>query len=373
MISKYDLFRLSPSPQPWTPLVSQIPNLVGEESINRTRYPFWTTMQFGNMPTFRSRKAKGGSSKVTTKQRSRERCLLVSIQRSAWFVLSMVVIAVVFFDVSDFGFPKKHRPSLHLVGERHSGTTWIHQHLFDCFAPEVSVRSGLSRWKHWFQFDGDYSSYQSVGGKAERKTVVVAQFRHAYHWVEAMRVKPHHAPAHFDLTWQEFVKRPWTMPAGEGKLGNVTLTGTETETHMCQHNFHPHEVVPCRMMEMGVVESGGIDVPVFAVYEMRSDGSGMPYDSILDLRADKIKNFLSIADFDGIQDLFPVQYEQLVRNGTATLIHNLEEALGVQAHCSPTNPETFPSRALPPEYVKWMKEHVDWETEALIGYDDSTF
>lgn len=322
-------------------------------------------MQFGNMPTFRSRKAKGGvSSKLTTEQRSRDRCLWLTIQRSAWLVLSMVVIAVLFFDISDFAGPKKHRPSLHLVGERHSGTTWIHQHLSDCFVPEVSVRNGLARWKHWFQFDGDYSSYQSDGGEAKRKTVVVAQFRHAYHWVEAMRVKPHHSPNHFDLGWQEFVTRQWTMPRNE------TVPGTETETPTCQHSFHPHEVVPCLEMEMGVSESG---VDVFAVYEMRHDGSGMPYDSILELRADKIRNFLSIADFDGIQDLFPVQYEQLVRNGTATLIHNLEEALGVKAHCSPTGPQTLSSRALPPEYVEWMKEHVDWETEALIGYDDSTF
>ena len=94
---------------------------------------------------------------------------------------------------------------------------------------------------------------------------------------------------------------------------------------------------------------------------------------VLELRADKIKNFLSIADFDGIQDLFPVQYEQLVRNGTATLIRNLEEALGVKAHCSPTKPQALSSRPLPYEYVSWMKEHVDWNTEALIGYDDSTF
>jgi hypothetical protein len=273
----------------------------------------------------------------------------------------MFAVAVVLFDISDVvvaGFnntPLKHR--IHLVGERHSGTKWIHEHLVDCFSPRVAVRSGFDRGKHWFQHDGDYS---------ERKRVVVAQFRHSYHWVEAMRDKPHHAPEHFDLTWQEFVTRPWTMPR-KGKDVNVTLLGTEKT---CQKKFRPNEVIPCLEIEADATETGHMILPL---YEMRSDGSGKPYDSILELRADKIKNFLSIADFHGIQDLFAVQYEQMVRNGTATLIRNIEEALGVKAQCSPMAPQSLSPRSLPPEYVKWMKEHVDWKTEALIGYDDGTF
>jgi hypothetical protein len=147
-------------------------------------------------------------------------------------------------------------------------------------------------------------------------------------------------------------------------------TENETETIMCQHNFRPDEVVPCMEMAAGVMDP---NLEIFPVYEMRNDGSGLPYNNILELRADKIQNFLSVANFEGIQDLFPVQYEELVRNGTATLIHNLEEALGVKAHCSPTDPQTLSSRSLSLEYVEWMKEHVDWETEALIGYDASTF
>jgi hypothetical protein len=330
------------------------------------------TMQHGTMPTtfFRPRKERNGesSSRLTTDQRCPNRRLVLVLWMVALPILCLDVWGYVFLKPSEE--LKKHRPSLHLVGERHSGTTWIHQHLTDCFAPEVSVRSGLARWKHWFQFDGDFSSYQSKGGETERKTVVVAQFRHVYQWVEAMRVKPHHSPEHFDLAWQEFVAKQWTMPTSQGKDGDMILPGTETETIMCQHNFRPDEVVPCMEMESRVMVSG---LEIFSVYEMRNGSSGKPYDSILELRADKIQNFLSIADFDGIQDLFPVQYEQLVRNGTATLIHNLEEALGAKAHCSPMDPQTLSPRPLSPEYVEWMKEHVDWETEALIGYDASTF
>jgi hypothetical protein len=266
---------------------------------------------------------------------------------------------------------KKHRASLHLVGERHSGTTWINRHLTDCFEPDVSVRSGLSRWKHWFQEDGDFSSFQSQGGEEFRKTVVVAQFRHPYHWVEAMRVKPVHAPEHSNLTWHEFVTSPWTKPTDSQDEGDVNVTLSSGTEQICQYHYSPNEVVPCLEMEAAGNKMDWKGRDDRSVYEMRHDGSGMPYDSILELRADKIQNFLSIADFEGIQDLFPVHYETMVRNGTATLIHTLEEALGVEAHCSPMDPQSsLFSRPLAPEYVEWMKEHVDWVTEDLIGYND---
>ena len=43
------------------------------------------------------------------------------------------------------------RPSLHLLGERHSGTKWMTDHLTECFGDDVEVRKSFSAWKHWFQ------------------------------------------------------------------------------------------------------------------------------------------------------------------------------------------------------------------------------
>ena len=37
-----------------------------------------------------------------------------------------------------------------------------------------------------------------------------------------------------------------------------------------------------------------------AFYELRHDGSGQPYENLLDLRRDKIRNFLQVADFPNI-------------------------------------------------------------------------
>ena len=46
---------------------------------------------------------------------------------------------------------RQKRPTIHVLGERHSGTKWITQHLFDCFNHSAQIRRGLTRWKHWFR------------------------------------------------------------------------------------------------------------------------------------------------------------------------------------------------------------------------------
>ena len=46
---------------------------------------------------------------------------------------------------------RQKRPTIHVLGERHSGTKWITQHLVDCFNQTAQIRRGLTRWKHWFR------------------------------------------------------------------------------------------------------------------------------------------------------------------------------------------------------------------------------
>ena len=99
------------------------------------------------------------------------------------------------------------------------------------------------------------------------------------------------------------------------------------------------------------------------------DGSGLPFDSILGLRSLKIRNFLGMKNFSNVKAFHPVRYEDMVRNGTAQLIQNLENDLKVVAKCQPIKGE--PEKGTRPmlyEYVEYMKSHVDWETEALAGY-----
>jgi hypothetical protein len=192
---------------------------------------------------------------------------------------------------------------------------------------------------------------------------VVAQFRHVNQWVEAMRYKPYHSPAHVNLPWQEFVTKPWIMNRTDED--NAIETTFRKSGQLCQEYFQPGRVVPCVELEPSVVN----DLPVHALYELRNDGSGKPYDSILELRRDKIRNFLDIQNFVGVQGFHAVRYEQLVEEGTASLIEKLEKALNTQARCQPHPPGNLSARTLSSDYLEWMEQHVDWETEALVGYE----
>ena len=61
-------------------------------------------------------------------------------------------------------------------------------------------------------------------------------------------------------------------------------------------------------------------------YKWNWDQTGTPYERVLDLRRDKIKNFLSVKDW--ITDLIPVNYEKLVDEGMDFLLKDIEQRLG---------------------------------------------
>lgn len=252
--------------------------------------------------------------------------------------------------------------SLHLIGERHSGTKWMSAHLQKCFS-NVRFTNNPFRWKHWFQDD-------SIHKFGNERFVVVAQFRNPYTWTEAMRTFPHHAPLHFHLDWPEFVTRKWTMPRYAEDLefmGWTADTSRNAEVKACESGeFLPHQVIPCNANRRAVSTRG---IGMMALYELRNDGSGKPYDNILDMRREKIENFLNVADFERVQDVYVVRYEEAKLFGTKKLIEQLEEALGQKASCSPVQGDkNFRERKIPKMFRGYLKTHVHWETEAKIGY-----
>ena len=104
-------------------------------------------------------------------------------------------------------------------------------------------------------------------------------------------------------------------------------------------------------------------------YEMRNDQSGEPYKNVLELRSAKIDNFLSTRDYKGIHDLWVIQYEQLLNNGTASIISQLEEVTGVKARCCPSPPQNRKRRQIDPQLIQHLLKHLDWGKEKKIGYD----
>jgi len=248
--------------------------------------------------------------------------------------------------------PMQRGKTLHILGERHSGTGWMEKHLGECFNESVTVTNKLTRWKHWFQYEEDVDFFNDHH--------VVVLFRNPYHWVDLMRRIPYHSPAHENLNWTEFVTKPWTMPRfGEDlELANPTLAS-------CDQGFNFENIVPC--ME----EVRNSSQPK---YELQQDRSGRPFASIVDLRRDKIGNFLSIQHFEGVKHFEAWKLEDLIESGTGILIRQLEQALGVQATCTPSEAHTLSRPELDMAFVEWMQDHVDWDTsEASIGYHRSDY
>ena len=106
-----------------------------------------------------------------------------------------------------------------------------------------------------------------------------------------------------------------------------------------------------------------------AYYELHPNGSGTSFDSILQMRATKIRNFLSVQNFTNVTGFYAVRYEVMARNGTDWLIRRLEKDLGVTANCTPIHGNLRQPRPLSDDYLDYMKQFVDWDAEALIGYN----
>lgn len=249
-----------------------------------------------------------------------------------------------------------------LLGERNSGTTWMLKELRRCYSQNFVVLNHLIRHKHYFQFDD---------GKKHNQTLVVAEFRHPYQYILAMVEKPRRTTDHRQMDWKSFVETPWTTERAASDLKYENSTG-----RVCQEKFKYNEVIPCERYPeeneyLTQKQNGKGLVQSIPIYELKRDGSGEPFDSIVDLRADKIRNHvLEVKAFPFVEDVVVVRYEDLLGFGTEPLHREILKSAGIKPHCDPTPPQpNRPQRPVSDDFKRWMDEHVDWEAEALIGYE----
>lgn len=253
--------------------------------------------------------------------------------------------------------------SISILGERNTGTTWLYDHLFNCFEEsDVNVLRRMTRYKHWFQLEDDEIM-------AKKGTLVISMYRNIYEWSRAMIATPHHAPAHMDLDWKEFLTKSWTMER-VGKDLNVTEE-QKKNPHFCQEKFQYKDVVSCHVRPY---PAGTFKKTRFSehqpFYEMRNDGSGTPYDNILEMRTDKIKHFSSLVNYTNVEDLWVVQYEDLLSHGTKEVLEKLKQLTGVSPKCEWSPPQlNRKKRAILPEMMEFLNKNVDWEVEKSIGYE----
>jgi hypothetical protein len=194
---------------------------------------------------------------------------------------------------------------------------------------------------------------------------------------------PHHSPAHLrtaqvanpdelklksgaENDWKIFLTKEWTTE----RVGlDLEMKGDE----ICTEDFHYKDIVSCSLEPLP--ESYYNWTIRYSehqpFYEMRNDGSGIPYANIMEMRTDKIRNFLGVHDYAGVADVWVLQYEYLVATGTKHLIDRIEEWTGVKAQCKTKEPQLRKpklSRMISPDFSKFVRENINWTVEELIGY-----
>ncbi|GKZ00428.1 hypothetical protein MPSEU_000995400 [Mayamaea pseudoterrestris] len=285
---------------------------------------------------------------------------------------------------------KKQNYTVHIVGERNSGTKWLQDELQKCFPRHryhFKVRRDFIRSKHFFQ--------PIRLGKDKTNSIIVTLYRNPVDWVAAMREAPYHSPRHslgFDETperrvvpmpWRSFVETEWTTQRSsfDKKLIQHGRSDETLSGDICAQDFAFHEVMPCRFnLTTDNLSMHQIPVHRFRgyepIYELRRDQSGLPFRNILDLRRDKIVNFaLELPLLVRLGGYVAVRYEDLLRNGTSFVLEEIARILGLNAlpaHCrpSPPQPERLYKRVIDPDFRKYVEEHVDFATEHLLGYKE---
>jgi len=167
------------------------------------------------------------------------------------------------------------------------------------------------------------------------------------------------------LLFRDFVTIPWTFLPGRppSDLAFANMTGP-----VCHENFLYRDMIVCQRKapELANIRGYSGHKPQ---YEMRHDGSGEPYSSILELRKAKIHNFLGVKSWPWVSDVLVIRYEDLITEGTAFLLEELERATGIEAACEPQPPQPERvKREMNQDFVRYLRDHIDWKAESLIGY-----
>lgn len=174
---------------------------------------------------------------------------------------------------------------------------------------------------------------------------------------------PYHCSYHAKLSFHDFLTTPWTIPFFPEE---AHLNRSSTEP-ICADHFSPNQVVPCNTQLNRTDPRASTGNPF---YEHHQDGSG-PYASIVDLRADKIRNFLDLRHH--VPQFLPYQHEYLVEHGTDELLERLEQITGVTRNCTADPPRSLKCLRHLRGFVEWMQQHVDWNAEALVGYNSTYY
>ena len=258
-----------------------------------------------------------------------------------------------------------------VLGERHSGTAWMRERLRECF-PHVEVSNHLQRVGYFFQDDEATARSKAEDSEAlatihdtNTTTIVVHVTLNVYDWLEQMRLSPEYAPDHtgkhqqlnhpVPLGWREFLSKPWTTERPDSDLELVNATGP-----VCQMGFGYDEVVSCSQSAKGIGDP---------MYELNENGK--PFGSIIDLRTAKLKNHHGVLEsWPSVKKMIVVPYETTAQDFKTKLLKEILEFTGWKdVPCSGDipPPSLDSSKGMTVEFVDFVRERTDWETEQSVA------
>ncbi|KAG7348141.1 hypothetical protein IV203_016846 [Nitzschia inconspicua] len=245
-----------------------------------------------------------------------------------------------------------------ILGERHSGTSWLQARLHECF-PHAFILSSLQRPGFLFQDEPAKDEFHNS------EAIVIHLTLNIYDWVEQMRMSPEYAPNHvgihkeghvIPLPWDDFLSKPWTMdrPERDFALRNITDS-------TCQFGFQYDQVVSCAEKP-----PGGPDNPI---YELNSF-NGSPYDSILSLRAAKLRNHQTVQKWKIVKKFLTHSYEHIGKEFKSRVLNEIKDFTGWAALCSGDvlPPSRERTASMSTQYVEYVTQNADWEAEGLVSY-----
>jgi hypothetical protein len=203
------------------------------------------------------------------------------------------------------------------------------------------------------------------------------------------------------MDWEEFVSKPWAMKNRSLKDYQILEEMKQDPTHQksfpCRSGLKFHEVMPCRF-DPGSIPKDLVRVQN-PVYELKRGGGGgggeptntnnntvvvvdEPYATILELRSDKIVNFLlEVGLIPDLRGYLAVRFEDLVANGTRTFLEQVGQmvfgnngetsSFKLPPECQPQGPKpemAMGRRQIPEGLRTWVEEHLVGHTERLLGY-----
>jgi hypothetical protein len=152
-------------------------------------------------------------------------------------------------------------------------------------------------------------------------------------------------------------------------MERVGLDRFDNLTEPCQEHFEYKDLISCPVEPLPKSRYKKMQYSNHQpMYEMRNDGSGEPYANIMEMRADKIRNFLSVKDYEGIADVWVVQYEYLLTKGTQELVDQVAKWTGVEPKCKPMPPQQRRNRPVEKEMADFIRANLNWTTESWVGF-----